>query len=805
METVRVNIAYRPLRICWAIADGDFASFRRAIRINNTLWGGRFNPIAIVDRAEEAQRIVDVFRADMVVPLGDGPAVLAFQRKFPYLINPLIPDALFFPANGSGSKARILDVHNALVGMQETPAWRAIKTKGIRLYDWDADDPLSDLLLIMLGGYPEEAEVAFDYRGMLKVAGDATEHHLAKTEPMPVEILQHPTISYFSRHGLGRHHGIRSNWDYPGFYLGDAASLHDLATYWNLRATDTALLFVDRAYLPRFASILPEWTKTTNEMLAGRRIEFQRAPAVWSLRGPGEVAHEALVAELKAIFGDMRFTVCSVDIYSWNGLNLQAPTMVLGESSQMGILVSDGERPRLSFALGEKPFASDNWFHTQHLVASVSFIGGLYSDDLHTLKVPYVPELNEFLARKMLFVHNKMRVEPDRLGIIIDATDIDAAIYALPVDLLFEQIFKLGGIAAKPSSAGLIARQLLTQLGGLRGAAVFKIPGVRRLLRLYGPTDAFPQKAAYQEIGRRHPGDTGFDQFHDLFIEARPRDTKLTPQDVFTYLVDKGLFRIGADLKCPHCRMTSWVSLDTLRQRVECDMCGRPFDATRQLLAGKYHFRRSGVMGAERNIQGAIPVALTLQQLDTNFHGLLSENLYTTSLDLVPAPGSIANATEVDFVWLTTNRYPEKAELILAECKDRGRAANDGDPCDTITLNDIDRLRAVADELSAHRFEVFILLAKLSPFTESEVEAARTLNGPYRRRVIMLTPNELEPWHIAERMREDLKKHVHDGSPRHLAELTAAMYFPQVAPAPPAVPFSADSAPRLDVAEPPPE
>ena len=34
MDTVRVNIAYRPLRICWAIKQGDFAAFREVVRTN---------------------------------------------------------------------------------------------------------------------------------------------------------------------------------------------------------------------------------------------------------------------------------------------------------------------------------------------------------------------------------------------------------------------------------------------------------------------------------------------------------------------------------------------------------------------------------------------------------------------------------------------------------------------------------------------------------------------------------------------------------------------------------------------------
>lgn len=71
MDTVRANICYRPLRICWAISAGDFAAFRSAVRTTFTMWGGRFNPIAIVDRPEEADRIV---------PVGTTDALDAFKK-----------------------------------------------------------------------------------------------------------------------------------------------------------------------------------------------------------------------------------------------------------------------------------------------------------------------------------------------------------------------------------------------------------------------------------------------------------------------------------------------------------------------------------------------------------------------------------------------------------------------------------------------------------------------------------------------------------------------------------------------------
>src|SRR6266404_6343145 len=122
------------------------------------------------------------------------------------------------------------------------------------------------------------------------------------------------------------------------------------------------------------------------------------------------------------------------------------------------------------------------------------------------------------------------------------------------------------GYEATLSPAGLIARQLIARLGGLQGARVFKIPGVRRLFRTHGPTATFTKRAALQLIGSKDPEnpDVKFSAHEDLYIEQRSGG-KLQPEAVFSYLVEKGLFRIGAELTCPSCRMSSWTALDVLK------------------------------------------------------------------------------------------------------------------------------------------------------------------------------------------------------------------------------------------------
>lgn len=788
MDTIRVNVAYRPLRICWAIEDGDFDAFREAVKNNHALWGGRFNPIVIVDRESQARAIVEAFRADLVLPIGARAHAREFAAKFKHLISPFFHGRIFV-GEGEDARAQLLDVQNAMVSARDTPEWKQTKERKPRVYKWEPTDPLHDVFLMQLGAYPSKEVIHIDYESMFKEALDASEVVVNANAPLPADLLDYPSIAYVSRHELRRHHSVQSYWDYPGFYLGEATNLDDLVAYWNLRAADLGVLFVDRRQLGRYMEAIPVWKKHVARMLSHRRRQRQQHYAVWSLERPGDADD---LAALRAPFGDEPSTICGVHEHLWNGLNLRPPLMHFGETATLGVVVTEGQKPKISFGLSDRPYSADSWFHTQELVASVGFSGGLFGREDFTLDLPYVPELNEFYARSMHFHYDRLRIESERIGLIVNATTSDSFVYALPTAELFKRIFALAGFTASVSSGGLIARQLLAQLGGVQGGRVFKIPGARRLLKTHGPLSSFAKRDALPLIGGKDPDNphAKFADHEDLYLEPRERGEPLTPKHVFSYLVGKRLLRIGSDLNCPHCQLRSWFPVDDLRQRLTCQMCGEAFDATAQLVAGEWAYRRSGVLGTERNAQGAVPVVLTLQQLDTNLSALLHSRSYSVSLDLIPTRGQLQGRCEVDFAWLTPRQYPDKTVVIIGECKDRGQSPAHGGDGGTINANDIANLRAVADSFPRDRFEVFILLSKLCSFTPAEIELARSLNSDYQLRVIMLTDRELEPYHLFERTEKVFRIDRYAGSPQDLARATVAIFLdPQ--PAAPDLPPAA--------------
>jgi len=239
---ITVDICYRPLRIAWAIHSGDREAFRKAVRLTHTLWGERFNPIVLVDRAEEAKQIIELFRADVIIPVGDIEDVKEFPKRFPHLINPFFSKTLFLKDAGKAARAHVLDMHNALTHWSDTSELKAIDDKGVRHFVWDDDDALADTLLMQYGAYPDATDIGIDYAKILSQATLTSACRIDKAASIPLDVLEHLNLGYLTRHGLRRHYTVRAGWDYAGFFVGDGGNIDDLVCFWNLRAADIHLL-----------------------------------------------------------------------------------------------------------------------------------------------------------------------------------------------------------------------------------------------------------------------------------------------------------------------------------------------------------------------------------------------------------------------------------------------------------------------------------------------------------------------------------------------------------------------------------
>jgi hypothetical protein len=455
---------------------------------------------------------------------------------------------------------------------------------------------------------------------------------------------------------------------------------------------------------------------------------------------------------------------CTVTDATWNGLNLKPPLIFIEEQSVLASLTEDDRVPSLSFQLPEKPFYDEPEFHNQQAVVSVRPLIDISKSEETTFKTPYIPELNEYYGRQAHFISNQARAEVAGLGIVMQITRHDMTIRALLKRELVAKIFQAFDMKAEPSQAGRVAARLIQQMGGIQGCRVFKIAGVRRLIEEYGPFKSFTRSAAIQAIRQKDPvtGRPKFQSYEQLYIEPR-EGGKLMPAHAFDYLVKRGVFRVGVNLRCPNCELVFWMQLDDIGTEVACEYCGRRFNITTQLRDRGWAYRRSGLFGKEDHQEGSIPVALTLQQLHTTLH---EDAIFVTGMNIAPVTAAISRC-ETDFVIVAQSGYEGIVQLAIGECKTGG-------PKNEITEDDVANLARVADAFPQRRVETFIIFSKTAPFTAEEVTRCRAAQSPHRFRVILLSDRELEPYFVYERTEkefnirraaislEDLAHNTHD-------------------------------------------
>jgi hypothetical protein len=437
--------------------------------------------------------------------------------------------------------------------------------------------------------------------------------------------------------------------------------------------------------------------------------------------------------------------------------------MTFGDGTTLATIDDDGERPRISFSLTGQPFPNDVDEYQKHYILSVDPGIGLFKNEQATLHAPFVPELNEFYGRNCHFIWNAARAEPDSLGIVTEVSAKNLSLKSISARQLIEEIFRSVGIEAAPSRAGLVATSLIRQMGGLDGCRPFKIAGVRKLIESFRPEQSFSRSCAKQFILGRDT-DKPLSSYKWLYIEPRPSGTELTNDAVLSYLLDRGVFRAGLKFSCPSCQLDFWLSIDDAKSRLECEFCGHIFNSSRQLRDKDWAFRRSGLFGRADNQEGALPVALTLQQL--SHAQRLRPGVYSTAMELKPKGANI-NRCETDFVVVNQAGRDNKIQIVIGECKTRQK----------ITADDVRNLKAVADTFPPEKYDVFVVFSKLTDFEDDEIEHIKQVNERHRKRSIMFTEREIEPYFIYERTEKEFDIQRTAVSFNDMATVTDRVFF----------------------------
>jgi hypothetical protein len=647
----------------------------------------------------------------------------------------------------AGKESPLLDISHPVSRFHRDYVKGEVNPKiSATVFTWEAIDPLADVLLAQFGSYPSPTEIGIDCANfVLKLlAGKTTA--LPLNAPLPADAFRAITPSAITRLELEGHNkfGHRS-----GFYIGDASKFEDIVNFWNLRAANLGVLFFDPAYEVRFKALRDSYVKSLEEN--GDKLTLTPPVSVWSAKEYPDINGKDFGEKGVIFAGRIAHFLPPVDF----------PLMRSKSRSAAASITDDRSRTVVSVQLPDKPSAQDVDYSRQKLVIGIGATSSLRPESDRTLATPNLPEMNEFYRREMLLGADDIRVQQDGFGIVEAVSASSVSFFNLNTSQVISEFFKLFGIRAEPSQAGRIAKRVIQQMGGLQGCRPFKFPGVRELIEKYGPLESFTRGAATSMIAQVTKAGPPLPR---LYVEGG----LLTPTSTFDYLLNKRVFRAGLELLCPNCNLEFWLALEPLAHEVMCDLCGEKFTLASQLKDRDWRFRRSGLFGKENHQEGAIPVALTLQQLDTNLLHVLGFRILATSFTLAPS-GAEINECETDVVVLNQD-YAGNIELAIGECKSKG-------PKNEISDDDVNNLSAVASAFPPDRIIVYLVFANTGDFSPAEISRCATLQKNHPGRVIMLSARELEPYHVYERTAQEFNIRGTAISLKDLASATPEVFF----------------------------
>lgn len=723
--TTGLRLAYRPIRVGFCVRHGNCEDLAEAWRLSFCFWGGAANPVLAVGGAQDPAPLVSRFRLDCLFSISEDASLTAFAEGFPHLPWPSF-DRSLFAADGyrNDPKApRFADISAPLEIAARDRRNTSAHVKAA-LFSWTREDPLRFLFQALFGGFPEDSSIP-DYGALFQSQLLADEIQLDPSSPVPGNALDFLTPSTLSRYGL--------TWDrmpsrlLRAVYVGNASEPDDLVSFWNLQAAGLDLAFYDPGFPDRLGPLCrahvlrdtPEGAPPSPAS-AGSFPVLSRSPFPDSVKDALQITP----------------TWYRITEDPWTAYHIAPAVFRLESSSVLGTVSNEAASPRVSFQLPPKPVIADASPLSNLLATSITGSPSVGRDSDFTFSLPDVPELNRFYGHALLLDPRTVRVERDGFAVLASTGTDYLSLQALNKTELIKRFFGHFGIRAEVSKPGRIASRLIRQMGGLQGCRVFKIAGVRKLLRKYGPTEYFERTEATKVIGERDEGgNLHFERYQDLFLEPRAGGA-LKPEDAFGYLLDHDAFRVGIELRCPRCELDFWISLDDAKSAVPCELCGEIFKTARLLQKLALKYRPSGLFSRGDDQQGAVPVALTLQQLDTLF---MNASLAHTALAFEPDSAAI-QPCEADLVVLRRG-LDDVPELVIGECKSDGGE---------ITEDDVKKLTAVVNTFPPDRVRTYVLFSKTGTFSETEVERCRAAQDSRRRRVILLSDRELEPYWIYE-------------------------------------------------------
>jgi hypothetical protein len=719
IPTVRIDQSLRPIRFGF-IVEPTTAGVQRAIEAATLSWGGRFCPmiprlrrrrrwdstslapnaimrgiieafepdLLVTDDAAEAERLG--YPKERAVPwaefhketLSERPGLAMYfvyeglyEEEFQYQLRH--PRALVDPAPARGTPSLL---HAAMFGV--IPEGESTHRRALRDLGAVVDNTTIDTMLETL-----TAKVS-----PLRLTGD-----FLKWRVDPANIL---------------------------FFLDPRKPL-DIIDYWNLRA-------LGRRVIP----VPPAWIDTLGPRLR-QLIERENRPNArlqpWVTRGTfiksRSISHDAFEAAGRAIDAPKEHVVWQHWVPRlFPAWAREADHAELWEPRAADLTTSVPADSQIDLDEPRLPWLKKRFYSRPALAVTLSTSMYFESHQLAQAVPPGTPGIAKLFDIR---IWPAMFFSTSR-GLVRMTGDMDRSLsLKLPsADDVFTSWFGARGLAATPSGAGRLARQMQRILPSSYDAHLVLNPHILTAFAkgARSSTRALSEEALAAALGRTHGGHKE---------RADKHRERLLRSDVI---------RPGMLARCPHCGQENWFAFDALAAIVECDRCVNDFElpVSRPPKSNGWGFRLRGPFAVEGAGQGAYGVLATRAALART--RLLDAVTWSAGFDLAAPDGS---KYEIDFAACGHDDHagPRNAPIVaIGEAKTGGAfgLAGAGGRQSMFRLTDVSKARALARVLPEAAF-IFATLAPALSETERNLLSAfvRSQRRECRGTVMVLTAHEL--------------------------------------------------------------
>ncbi len=340
---------------------------------------------------------------------------------------------------------------------------------------------------------------------------------------------------------------------------------------------------------------------------------------------------------------------------------------------------------------------------------------------------------------------------------------------------------KRSGIEARLSEPGHIAKQMINQLGGLRGTNLIADGETLKLMNDMAGGVRRRRNGVEEVEEQFDPQSRPVKDWDSLVKRRKARSRKFLELDHFT---KASVLVLGLQTQCTNCMNRNWDVVDRLSYSLTCKRCLKPypFPQGANQTDRRWTYRVAGPFSVQDYAKGAYGAVLALQTINELNSQFRSIN-FTTAVELDLGGRKI----EADYIAFDQpddrdSRYDPT--LILGEAKSFGQG-------DLIKPKDIARLKDLALRFPNSYLAVSVLR---NEFTDSEKTLLRTfvrwtrkltVEGGPRNRVLLLTGYELlhQPGPIGRIWTEIGGRHAkfsdshHTRSLRKIAEASIAIHL----------------------------